>query len=312
VLYNYKGGKIMNRNPLIRKCVAVGIIISFLVISVIPSVAKPETIPIKNIQPQNIFFGLQTNINISWDENLTKDPIDLEHSPPKVPLNVSFWVAWGLFGRLINLFYSYQNLYANFRIDNSPWSSSSLVFDQLPLYLPPKENIHQIGKNQLTIDLDWWTPAYEVIPITIETRIEPILGPSGSLVLIRGTTCRTTIYVMAQYRSGLSIDYPEGTTFETPPLIQVEVPLEIYNRGNGKTLVENEVHDPPPGWNISLPSQSILEQEEETEILVTLMAPSNFSGYETIFLHFTPHYYYNYSEMGYTYSAYISVMYNPP
>ncbi|HWR28117.1 MAG TPA: hypothetical protein VN377_06760 [Candidatus Thermoplasmatota archaeon] len=301
----------MNRNPLIRKCLVIGIIISFLEISIIPSVAKPEGIPVSFVPPQEIFFGLQTNINISWDENLTKE-IDLEHSPPIVPLNVSFWVTWGLFGRLINLFYSYQKLNANFLIDNSPWSSSSLTFNQLPLYLPPKENIQQISMNQLTIDLDYWTPAYELIPITIETRIEPILGPSGSLVLIRGTTYRETIYVMAQYRSGLGINYPEGQTFETPPLIQVEVPLEIYNHGNGKTLVESEVDDSPPGWNISLPSQLILEQQEEAEILVTLMAPSDFSGYESVWLDFTPHYYYNYSVVGYTYSAHISVMYNPP
>jgi hypothetical protein len=150
-----------------------------------------------------------------------------------------------------------------------------------------------------------------MIPITIETKIEPIIGPSGTLVLIRGLTNQTTIYAMVKYRPSLSIDFPEGQTFETPPLSQLEVPVEIYNSGNGKTLVENEVYNQPSGWNVSLPSQFVMEQNEETNFMVTLIAPSNFSGYENIVLKFTPHYYYNYSEVGGNYMEYIHVYYNP-
>ncbi len=275
-----------------------------------PSLAKPETVPSSFIKPQNIFFGVQTNISISWDKNLTDEPFEYPSSR-QVPLNVTFWVTWGLFGRLINLFYLYHNLYADFRVINSPWSDSSITFNQLPLYLPPKQNIQQLCLNQLTIGLNWDTPAYELVPITVETEIEPILGPSGSLVLIRGITNRTTIYAMVQYRSGLSFDFPEGQSFVTPPLVQVEVPIRLDNYGNGKTLVENQVYEKPPGWNVSLPSQFVLEQGEETDFLVTLIAPSNFSGYENILLKFTPHYYYNYSDVGNIYFEYIDVYYNP-
>ncbi len=115
---------------------------------------------------------------------------------------------------------------------------------------------------------------------------------------------------MARYRSGLGFNYPEGNEFETPPLVQVEVPLEIHNSGNGKSLIENEVHDLPPGWNVSLPSQLTLEQDEQKEILITLTAPTNFSGYENIILYFTPHYYYNYSDMGSTRVIFLYAMYN--
>lgn len=299
----------MNTKAVISKCLAVGIIISFLGLSVVPSMASPEASLMRSVLPQNIFFGLQTNITLSWDENLTKEPLDYPRI--EVPLNVSFWVTWGLFGRLINLLYWYQNLYANFRVINSPWSYSSLTFDQLPLYLPPKENIQQLCKNQLELELDYYTPAYELVPITIETEIEPILGPSGTLVLIRGTINRTTIFAMVKYRAGLSINYPEGQSFITPPLIQVEVPLEIHNYGNAKTLVETDIYEQPPGWNVSLPPELVLEQDEEADLMVTLMAPSNFSGYESIWLAFTPHYYYNYSDVGGTYTAHINVYYNP-
>jgi len=300
----------MNRNLVFRKYLAIGIVLSFVGISAIPSLAKPEAIPPSFLKPKNFFFGLQTNINMSWDKNLTDEIFDYP-SPRQVPLTIKFWVTWGLLGRLINLFYWYHTLYANFRIINSPWSDSSLIFDQLPLYIPPKQNIQQLCLNQLTIDLDWDTPAYEMIPITIETKIEPIIGPSGTLVLIRGLTNQTTIYAMIKYHSSLSFDFPEGQTFETPPLSQLEVPVEIYNHGNGKTLVENEVYDQPSGWNVSLPSQFVMEQDEQTNFIVTLMAPSNFSGYENIILKFTPHYYYNYSEVGGTYFEYIQVYYNP-
>jgi hypothetical protein len=300
----------MNRNLFLRKYLAIGIVLSFVGISAIPSLAKPETIPPSFLKPKKIFFGLQTNINMSWDKNLTDEIFDYLSSR-QVPLTIKFWVTWGLLGRLINLFYWYHTLYANFRIINSPWSDSALVFNQLPLYIPPKQNIQQVCLNQLIMDLDWDTPAYEMIPITIETKIEPIIGPSGTLVLIRGLTNQTTIYAMVKYRPSLSIDFPEGQTFETPPLSQLEVPVEIYNSGNGKTLVENEVYNQPSGWNVSLPSQFVMEQNEETNFIVTLMAPSNFSGYENIVLKFTPHYYYNYSEVGGTYFEYIQVHYNP-
>ncbi len=172
----------MNRNLLFRKYFAIGIIISFLGISVLPSMARPEVIPPNFLPPQNIFFGIQSNINISWDENLTKDPIDLLHSPPKIPLNVTFWITWGLFGRLLNFFFLYKKLNVDFVIDTSPWTGySSLAFDQLPLYVPPKENIQQITMNQLTIQLEYDTPAYVPIPVTVRASIDLVLGPAGSL-----------------------------------------------------------------------------------------------------------------------------------
>ncbi len=302
----------MDRPLLIRKCLAIGIILIFLEVNVYPCMAKPMVNHGGSIPLQGLFFGLQTNINISWDENLTKEPIDLGSSRPKIPLNVSFWVTWGLLGRLINIFYSYRKLTVNFQVHGSEWSHySSLLFDQLPVYVPPKENIQQITINQLTIDLDYFTPAYVKVPIEITAHIEGVIGPYGYRFLLRETYYTRTIYVMAQYHGGLAFNYPDGQQFQTPPLTPVTVPIKITNYGNAKTLVENEVYS-PPGWNISLPSQVILDYDEEKEINITIMAPSDFSGYDTIEFGFVPHYYYNYSMMGGTYFSNIFVWYPPP
>jgi hypothetical protein len=301
----------MEKNTLLQKEVSIGIILLLFTISSYPAMSKPEPIPRTKVQPQDIFLGLQTHINISWDDNLTKELIDLTKPPLIIPLNVSFWVTWGLFGRMINHFYFYKNVYANFWIGFNPWCTPSLAFNQLPLYIPPKKNIHQMSMNQLSIDLDYFTPAFEVIPVKIVVTIDSIIGPFRHFSLIHGTTYNTTVYCMAQYRPQLGFEYPEGDIIETPPLTQVEFPLMIENYGNGKTLVENEVFHSPIGWNISLPSQTILEWGEEKEILLTFTAPSNFSGFDVINLQFTPHYYYNYSLMGHSDYVNIIVMYNP-
>jgi hypothetical protein len=92
----------------------------------------------------------------------------------------------------------------------------------------------------------------------------------------------------------------------------VELPIGIKNLGNGKTIVENEVVDYPDGWIVSLPAQLVLDVGEYKEINLTLIAPSNFSGVETITMGFTPHSFENYSLVGSLTVLNVLAFYNPP
>jgi hypothetical protein len=105
---------------------------------------------------------------------------------------------------------------------------------------------------------------------------------------------------------------PEGNIIETPPLVQVQLPIQITNLGNGKTIVENEVVSYPDGWTVSLPPQLILEVDEYKEINLSIIAPYAFSDEKSITMSFTPHSFDNYSLIGQTIYVSILAYYRPP
>jgi hypothetical protein len=141
--------------------------------------------------------------------------------------------------------------------------------------------------------------------------MESACGPFGLFTVMQSTTQVVNITFTVAYKPLIMLHLPEGNIVETPPLVQVELPIGIKNLGNGKTIVENEVVEYPSDWIVSLPSQVILDVDEYKEMNLTIIAPSNFSGEEMIRVSFTPHYYYNYSLIGST--AYITILtYNRP
>ena len=60
---------------LIRKGLAVGIILLFVGTCIIPAIAKPIPITANTVPHPGNFFGLNSNVEISWDANQTEEPI---------------------------------------------------------------------------------------------------------------------------------------------------------------------------------------------------------------------------------------------
>ena len=60
---------------MIRKCLVVGIILLFVAAGIIPATAKPIPKTANKVPHPGNFFGLNSNVEISWDANQTEEPI---------------------------------------------------------------------------------------------------------------------------------------------------------------------------------------------------------------------------------------------
>jgi len=244
------------------------------------------------------------------------EPDRRTHNPKRlrwVDLEISFWVTWGIFGRLINYLLKNEQVIITLSVVAKPeWCVATISQGTLSGIIPPKENSYVIVHTVLTVQVADDAPAFELCPVTIQTTIEPLHGPFGFLTMMQGTTQVVNVTFTVAYKPLISLYLPHTNVIETPPLVQVELPIGITNLGNGRTTVENEVVNYPSDWIVALPSQVILDVGEYKEINLSIIAPSNFSGERTITMGFTPHSSDNYSLVGETHYVTILAYYNPP
>jgi hypothetical protein len=296
-----------------KKCLAVGIILLFVGTCIIPATARPIPITTNTIPHPGNFFGLNSNVEISWDANQTEEPVIPRGPLRSVYLEISFWVTWGIFGRLINYLLKYKQVIITLSVVDKPeWCVGTISQGTLSCFIPPKENSHEIVNTQLAVQVADDAPAFELCPVTIQTTIEPKHGPFGIFTVMQGTIQVVNVTFTVAYKPLISFHLPQTNIIETPPLVQVELQIGITNLGNGRTTVENEVVNYPSDWIVALPSQVILDVGEYKEINLSIIAPSNFSGERTITMGFTPHSSDNYSLAGQLTYITILAYYNPP
>ncbi|MBN1860245.1 MAG: hypothetical protein JW840_02160 [Candidatus Thermoplasmatota archaeon] len=302
----------MNRNLINKKSIAVGIILLFVGICFIPSTATslrsgPNTAP-----SLGIFFGLNSHLAIYWDANVTEEPIIPRGGIRTVCLDIPFWITWGLFGRLINYLLRYKLVTITLSVVDKPeWSTTALSQGTVFLSIPPKENVNEIGHTQLSVAVYENAPAFALLPVTIQATIEPVHGLFGLLTVLQGTTQVTDVTFTVAYKPLIQPIYPQTNIIETPPLIPVELPIGIQNLGNGRTTVVNEIVDYPEGWIVTIPAQLMLEVGGYNEMNLSIVAPFNFSGQETITVSFTPHSSDDYTLVGQTIYATFIAYYHP-
>jgi len=298
----------MNRTHVISKYVALGIVVSFIGTCIFPSTATPLAITENVVPHPGSYFGLNSNIEICWDANQTEEPIIPRGSMRLVQLDISFWVTWGVFGRLISYLLRSQLFTMQVSIIEKPeWCNAIISQKNLSSTIPREENNPMILHDYLTVGVDEDAPAFEVFPVTIQVTVESARGPLGLLTLMQGTNRTVDVTFNVAYKPLIQPFFPQTDIIETPPLVQVELPIGIKNLGNGRTIVANEVVHYPEGWIVSLPAQLILDVDEYKEMNLTIIAPSNFSDEETITVSFTPHSFENYSLVGtITYASFLA------
>jgi hypothetical protein len=303
----------MSREHISGKCLVVGIILLFVGAGVVPSIAKPIHVTANTVPHPGNFFGLSSNTIVSWDANQTEEPIIPRGPMRQVQLDISFWVTWGVFGRLIGYLLRSQLLTMQVSIIEKPeWCYAFISQQNLSFTIPREENNQIIIHDYLAVGVGDDASAFEVFPVMIQLRVESVRGPFGIITMMQGTSQVVNVTFTVGYKPLIQVSLPETNIIEAPPLVQVELPVGLKNFGNGRTTVENEVVNYPSDWIVALPSQVILDVGEYKEINLSIIAPSNFSGVETITLGFTPHSSENYSLVGTESVINVLAYYNSP
>lgn len=277
------------------------VILLFLGMSIYPIQASSTTLINQKEKPGEIFFGLKSHIDITWDENEALKPIMPLSEVRKLSFNISYWVTWGIFGRITNYFLRDYAVIINIEIIDKPeYCDASISQKELFFLIPNKQNIIESSNSFIHIVLYEKAPAYEEFNITIQATMDlEIKGPLGFVTFLSPAKKTVNITLIPDYWGVFNYELPEGTLIETPPLIEKQLPIEIKNIANGKTIIESEIIINPPDFIIYFdPEELIIEVGETKTMYLKVIAPSNFSGRETIRTYFTPHFYYNYSLVG--------------
>lgn len=303
----------MNRTPMGNKFLVASIVLLLLGAGTIPVLSQPVTMESDPVSDFWEHFGLISTVVVSWDANVTEEPLIPRGEIRVVPLQVSFSIMYGVFGRLIHLLFRNQLVTVKLSIVEMPeWCTAVIAQGTLSILMPPDKDTVMTAGTYLSVAVEDQAPAFELCPVKIQLTVKPRHGPFGFIPLLQGTTQDFHVTFFVGYKPLIQSHYPQGNVIETPPLVQVELPIQITNLGNGKTIVENEVVNYPNGWVVSLPEQLILEVGETKEMNLSLVAPADFSGEASITVSYTPHSFDNYDLVGETWYASFYAYYQAP
>ena len=208
----------------------------------------------------------------------------------KYKLNIENFAKWFFFKRRIGRMVMFGLPYI-FKIIRLPKAIVNLSIIDKPSWceaeLKPNtvefdfDNVFKENTVKLTFSINETAPALEESGITIEAEFK--YSGNGSL---KATVNTTTISFLPEYVSELDINATEIK--EIPPAKKTTIPINITNKGNGETILDVDVVDPPENWNISIdPEGMIIPVDKESQINLVVIPPKGF-GEETVDLTITP------------------------
>lgn len=278
---------------LLKRGFILTVIILFLGISIYPDQVSSTTLINQNVKPGEIFFGLKSHIDITWDENVSYEPLMPNEGAHTIPLNISYWITWGIFGKITNYLFKTREVDIYIEIIDIPdFCEASFSTNVTRLAFPDKQYLKESSINNIFITLDENAPAFEQFNITIQATMDhEIKGPLGFITLLSPAKITVNLALVPDYFGLISYELPEGNFIETPPLIEKQLPIILYNKGNGYSRIKSEILEYPSDFIIYIdPENLYLDVGENKTIYLKVLAPSNFSGIETIQTKFTPSY----------------------
>lgn len=226
-----------------------------------------------------LLLNLESVVDVRWEGSETQKAIEVDESYTSLNLEIDYIVTRGYFGKRIIESYSNRIAYVKLDIvDSSYWVSASLPTDTIPMQIT--EETQPTG--QATISLK----AYEDAPANEQGFI--ILRVSvKSIGLIKGFDRTYTINLFSSYKPIIQCDLLDGAFYTISPFRGYEIPIEITNLGNAKTIVSFELENTTDSFDISV-SDVIVDFPDGSETaILTVTADNNFND-ETIILKLIP------------------------
>ena len=277
----------MDKKPLIGKYLAVGIILLFVGTCIVPAIAEPLPLPSNEVSHPRNLFGLQSHINVSWNENDTSELIEPRNEIRVIPLNITYWLSQGIFGRFLHFLMNGRAVSVELKIIEKPsWCTAMLSQNYMTFII---SDAPQTNENMLSVQLDKTAPFLTPFQILIEASVHPLKGPLGIMKLIQPVSYSRALELRVGYYLAISVN-PDSDIINATPGNYSILDINITNLGNARTVVFADIVDSPAdGWIIVITQQIVLDINMTNIAFLVVRPPSNFSGTETITITFTPY-----------------------
>jgi len=293
----------MDKYPLLRKCLAVGIILLFIGTCSIPATAQDaekSVLQTSNASAQKTDishslvprggFGLSSTIWVTWNASETEEPFEPGGAPRSINLTVTYGTVIGrpIIDKIILLYclLTHQYVTVTLEVGETPsWCTASLSDSQLRF---PITNDLSSQVISLAVAVNEYAPAYVLCTIPINASVDTLRGPFSFLPFINGYDQTCTLCIQPGYLPRIIVT-PTSDYINATPGNTSQLPINITNTGNARTIVFMNIVDHPSGsWNIYIPGQVVLEINMSWEINLSVTPPHDFSGTENITITFTP------------------------
>lgn len=282
-------------NNLIKKSLAIAVILLLIGLSCIPTGIALKVAPIDDIQKesQDFFFGLRGHIKFDFNLDLFLEPIKPYGGVYFFPFNVSYKVS-GMFAKIITRWFQGRAIMTiELSIQEIPeWASITVSHNTVHCDIDTYWEICEEDP-YIMMTIDERAPAFELSYYKIVGASDSIKGPFGFLTWIRSLESEEEFPFVPDYLPLISIT-PETAYIQIPPGQMGELNFSIENLGNGLTLVKSEIVEiPSPDWWVYIQPETVLDVGEEKELSLFIIPPEDFTGNNLIKIIFTPCYYYD-------------------
>jgi hypothetical protein len=312
----------VDRNPIIRKYITVGIIFLFIGVCITPAIAQvgegPSLPTRRSSQKTDIGLSgvlaggsaLESVISLSWNANETEEPLEPGGAPRSINITVTYHVLVSSFiGRFILLYCLMTHQYATVKVeigDISSWCTASLSDSELQFPITGDVSSQFIT---LTVAVNEYVPHY-VLKVPIQASVDTMYGPFGFLRLVNDNNQTGTLNFIIAYRPCLIV-IPENDTMAVIPNESSYLRISITNAGNARTVVHGNIVFTPPDWITMMTDQIMLEVNMTGYAYLFVVPPVTYNGTDTIILSFTPYLADDYSQHGDPIYVLIRVLYEP-
>ncbi len=216
-----------------RKWLSVGIILLFVGTCIIPAIAKPLPLPSNTVSHARNLFGLQSNINLSWNENDTSELIAPLNELRVIPLNITYWLSQGIFGRFLLFLMNGRAVSVDLKISEKPsWCTATLSQNYMTFII---SDAPQTNENMLFVQLDKTAPFLTPFQILIEASVHSLKGPLGIMKLIQQVSYSRALELRVGYYLAISVN-PDSDIINATPGNTSILAINITNRGNARTV----------------------------------------------------------------------------
>jgi len=234
------------------------------------------------------FLKAESKISFEYTESDFADPLMPAGGVYSVPIAVNYSIEGSLAELYANTLL--KNKIAEIKLSaesSKEWCEVTLEKDTAEAEITIEGM--SVDFDAIKISLDRDSPAYVDCEITLKAKVAEVKGPLGIATLVMASeNFTTTITIKPQFVPLIEVK-ADSDYMIIPPLNITKLPINITNKGNGKTLVIISVQNATEHINISLPDDVIIESGNTQQIVVNIQPDTKFD-LETLVFSFTPSY----------------------
>jgi hypothetical protein len=307
-----------------KKYVAVGIVLLFVGVSLIPAIVQSRDSPslpttrsaLKTDKGLSILPGrglaLDSVIQLSWNASETEEPLEPGGAPRSINITVTYRTLVSTFIGDFILFYcrlTQRYITVSLEIGEIPsWCNASLSTPELSYLITRNESSQLIT---LTVAVDEHAPADVSCRVPIDASVDALHGPFGFLPFVNEYNLTSILYFRPGYFAHIVV-IPENDSMAVIPNESSYLRIFITNAGNARTVVSGSIVRTPPGdWITMMTDQIVLDENMTSVAYLFVVPPVNFNGTDTIILSFTPYKADDQSQHGEPVYVLIHIIYKP-